>query len=408
MKIEISNVKGFQDFLPPESLKREAVRKVIEKNFKLYGFLPVETPIIEYDELMRPDILPNEEQDEAVSDRFRLNDRGGRNLGLRYEFTFQLSKIFKQNPTIKLPFRRYQVGPLFRDEPISANRFRQFTQCDADIIGDSSINADAECLNLVSDILKDFKIDSEIHVNNRKLLVAIIESVEIKDTKNVMRELDKIDKIEEFQVKSNLKKYALTNQIMTLFKLLEKDITFFKENAFDGAGEVLELIQKCRENKIDATFNPFMIRGLGYYTGSIFEVKEPGKPAIAGGGRYDKVVGKYLNQDIPAVGISFGLERMTTLANITPEQYPQAIIVSLSQDRKAQMLAKKLRKTDISCTIAYGKPGKQLEYANTQGIPYTIFIGGEEAAQKKFKLKNMKSGDEKLMTEKQLLNEIKK
>ena len=140
MKIEIDTVKGFQDYLPPKSLKREEVKKVIEKYFKLYGFLPVETPIVEYDELMKSENLASEGEDEAVSDRFRLKDKGGRNLGLRYEFTFQLARIFKRNPNIKLPFKRYQIGPVFRDEPVSSTRFRQFTQCDADIIGNSSTN----------------------------------------------------------------------------------------------------------------------------------------------------------------------------------------------------------------------------------------------------------------------------
>ena len=149
MEIEATTVKGFQDILPPESLKREAVKKIIEKWFKLYGFIPIETPIIEFDELMRSETLASEKEDEAISDRFKLKDRASRNLGLRYEFTFQLARILKQNPNIKLPFRRYQIGPVFRDEPVASDRFRQFTQCDADIIGNSSIDADAECLALV-------------------------------------------------------------------------------------------------------------------------------------------------------------------------------------------------------------------------------------------------------------------
>ena len=154
MKIEPETVKGFQDYLPPESLKKRAVKEIIEKNFKRFGFLPMETPTIEFDELMRAEVPTSE--DDAVSDRFRLRDRGGRNLGLRYEFTFQLSRIFKQNPNIKLPFRRFQIGSNFRDEPTGGLRFREFVQCDADIIGDQSINADAECLAAASVIARVF------------------------------------------------------------------------------------------------------------------------------------------------------------------------------------------------------------------------------------------------------------
>jgi histidyl-tRNA synthetase len=403
MQIEIGTVKGFQDFLPPESLKREAVRKVIEKYFKLYGFLPIETPIIEFDEIMKPDILQGE--DEAVSDRFRLKDRAGRNLGLRYEFTFQLARIFKQNPNIKLPFRRFQIGPVFRDEPTGADRFRQITQCDADIIGDSSIQADAECLALFSDILKELKIDAEVQVNNRKLLNAIIESVEIKNQKEVMKELDKKDKIGEDMVKLNLKKYADPNQILTLFKLLEKDLKFFIDNAFDGAKELQELQSRCRRYGLSIKFNPYMIRGFSYYTGNIFEIVQPGKSSLAGGGRYDRSVGKYLGKEMPAVGISFGFERVVQLASIKTET-TKVIIISLKQDNETLKLTRKLREANISCIPAFEKVGKALEYANSLQIPFAIFIGEDEIKKGKYKLRDMQSGEEIFASEKQILKEL--
>src|SRR5690606_22027626 len=139
------------------------------------------TPTIEFDELMKGDALPSEGEDEAISDRFKLSDRGGRNLGLRYEFTFQLQRILKQNPNIKLPFKRYQIGSVFRDEPIRLGRTREFTQCDVDIIGDSSIKSEVECIAVMTEILREIGIkDYTIQMNNRKLLQSIIESVEIK------------------------------------------------------------------------------------------------------------------------------------------------------------------------------------------------------------------------------------
>lgn len=404
-------VKGFQDFLPPESIKRSSIKKIIEKWFKLYGFLPIETPVIEFDELMRPNTLPAEEQDEAVSDRFRLQDRGKRNLGLRYEFTFQLSRILKQNPNLKLPFRRYQIGEVFRDEPISAKRFRQFTQCDVDIIGDSSTSADAECLALFSDILKELKIQFEIQVNSRKLLIAIIESVEIKPIKNIMKELDKLGKIGEDEVKSNLKKYTSANQIITLFKLLEKPLRFFKENAFQGVEELEELIRISKYYGIELKFNPFLMRGLDYYTGNIFEITtktENNKLIIAGGGRYDKSVGKFLNKEIPAVGISFGLERLTEIAQVEIQEIPKTLLISISQDKETIKLAKTLRKQEISCSISFEKVGKVLEYANSYSIPFVIFVGEDEIKMKKYKIKDMQSGEEKLLSEKQLINVLGK
>ncbi|MEM4259269.1 MAG: histidine--tRNA ligase [Candidatus Pacearchaeota archaeon] len=407
MKIEVDTVKGFQDILPPESLKRDAVRKVIEKHFKLHGFVPIETPVIEFDELMRSE-SPNEE-DEAVSDRFRLKDRAGRNLGLRYEFTFQLARIFKQNLNIKLPFRRYQIGEVFRDEPVGHGRFRQFTQCDADIIGDSSVDADAECLLLTKNILDELKIKSEINVNNRKLLKSIIESVQITDLRNVMRELDKIDKIGLDEVKSNLRKYADPNQIITLIKLLEKDLPFFIENAFEGAAELSALIEKCKEYGLkEIKFNPFLARGLAYYTGNIFEVKVAGeKNIVAAGGRYDNAVGKFISRQIPAVGISFGLERLTELANV-PIETTKVMLISINEDKTMIKIAKLLRKENISCITTSEKPLKAMELANYLGIQNVVFIGESEVSQRKFKLRNMRTGQERLLTESRLISCLRK
>lgn len=407
MKIEVDTVKGFQDYLPPESLKRDAVRRIIEKQFKLHGFVPIETPIIEFDELMRSENL--DEEDEVVSNRFRLNDRARRNLGLRYEFTFQLARIFKQNSTIKLPFRRYQIGEVFRDEPTGAGRFRQFTQCDVDIIGDSSLDADTECLSVVKDILNDLKIKFEISINNRKLLKAIIESVQMTDVKNIMRELNKIEKLGADEIKSNLRKYADPNQIVTLLKILEKDLSFFVENAFDGAAELAGFIETCKEYGIkEIKINPFLVRGFGYYTGNVFEVKVAGeKNTIAAGGRYDNTVGKYTNRQIPAVGISFGLGRVVPLANI-PIETTKAMLISIDQEKNTIKLARTLRKENISCITTSEKPGKAMELANSLGVQKVIFIGEVEISQKKFKIRDMKTGEERLLSESRLISVLKK
>ncbi|PIN93787.1 histidine--tRNA ligase [Candidatus Pacearchaeota archaeon CG10_big_fil_rev_8_21_14_0_10_31_24] len=407
MFIEVDNVKGFQDFLPPESVKRKAIKQIIEKNFSLYGFLPVETSIIELDELMRPDILQSE--DESVSDRFKLKDRGGRNLGLRYEFTFQLAKLFKLNQNIKLPFRRYQIGEVFRDEPVGPGRFRQFTQCDIDIVGDESINADTDLIVVVKNILDELKVEAVIQVNNRKLISSLIESVQIQEKTRVMRELDKIEKIGEDNVKSNLRKYADANQIITLFKLLEKDLKFFKENNFEGTDELEELQKRCKQRGIKIDIVPTMMRGLGYYTGNVFEVKQKGASgSIAAGGRYDKSVGKYVKRDIPAVGISFGLERMMSVSNLEPKASISALIISLEKENEVIKLTERMRKSNIPCLSSFDKIGKSLEFANATNIPYVIFLGDEEFQKKKLKLKDMTSGEEKLLSEKQIISLLKK
>ncbi len=405
MLIDVDTVKGFQDFLPPLSLKRRAVRQIIEEYYRRYGFLPVETPVLEFDELMRSDGL--HEEDDAVSDRFRLKDRGGRNLGMRYEFTFQLARIFKQNPNIKLPFRRYQIGENFRDEPIGPGRFRQFTQCDADVVGDSSIDVEAELLALLRDILNALGVEATMYVNNRKLIAALIESVQIRDSFAVMRELDKLDKLGEDHLKSNLRKYADTNQILTLFKLLEKELAFFVSNGFDGASALEELEKKCKRYGVSIAVQPTLVRGLSYYTGNVFEVRAANSVGtIAAGGRYDSVVGKHLSREIPAVGISFGLERVTQLANIPVPAALAAVLISFDKDNQTLKLTQELRQAGISCMMVAGKPGKGLEYANSLAIPYVVFVGDEELAKKKWKLKEMRTGEEKYVSTKFLIKTL--
>lgn len=412
MKIEVSTVKGFSDYLPPESLRRKKLREIVEKWFSRYGFLPIETPTVEFDELMRGDALPSEGEDEAISERFRLQDRGGRNLGLRYEFTFQLARLFKENPNIKLPFKRYQIGSVFRDEPIRTGRTREFTQCDVDIIGDGSVNAEAECLALVSDILKELKIKGfEIQVNNRKLLQALIESVQINRVKEAMRILDKLEKIGEDAVKAELKKIADTNQIVTLFKLLGKDLEFYKKNAFPGADELVELREVSGIYGIKLRVNPTMTRGFSYYTGNVFEFLTSKKIAAIAGGRYDKTIGKYSNREIPGVGISFSIEALSGLFKeeidkLKVEGIPKVLVLSMDQDKIVIKLAQILRKKGIDCVIDSRKPGKALDWANAYSVDNVIFVGEEEVGSKKFKLKNMRSGKERMLGEGALIKAL--
>lgn len=398
-------VKGFPEFLPPQSQKYAAIQQAIENQFQLYGFLPIKTPTLEFDELMRPEVG---NEDEAISDRFRLQDRAGRNLGLRYEFTFQLARIFKQHPNIKLPFRRYQIGSVFRDEPTGSARFKEFVQCDADIIGDASIDADAECLALWNNIMKSLGIKAEIRINHRKLANAILDSVQITQKTEVMREIDKLDKLGEDVVKGNLKKYADTNQIVTLFKLLEKDLAFFVSNMFDGAEDIIKLRELGKKHGFTLVFDPMLVRGLSYYTGMVVEIRHAeGKHSIAGGGRYDKSVGKFLNREIPAVGISASIERLIDHSNIAPVG-PKALIISIDKPADAAKLAKALRAANISCIVSTDKIGKAMEYANSYQIPNTIFVGSDEVKKKKFKIKNMLTGEEHEYVEKSLIKALQK
>jgi len=409
MQLEVSPVRGFQDYLPSLSLKREKIRRIVQNNFKLFGFLPIETPAIEFDELMRSDSISDEE--DIISERFKLKDKSGRNLGLRYDLSLQLSRVLKENLGIKLPFMCYQIGNVFRDTTVKTGRTKQFCQCSVEIIGDESINADIECVAAISSVFEKLGINTEIMINNKKLLGSIIESVQIDDKKQVMKELDKVEKLGLDIVKANLRRYASANQIITLFRIFEKNLGFFKENAFDGANEVEELIKLCKLYSIDAKFNPLLINGLNYYTGNIFEARLKDKNiGIAGGGRYDNSLGRYLGKKMPAVGFSFSLEALTEIcepqiAKLKIEKFPTIVLISEKKDSETIKLLKRMRKNNISCLAKFGK---NLEPLDLNEIPFSLQINKEDLAKGKFKLKDNKTGEEKLLTEKQLINKFGK
>ncbi len=378
-------VKGFKDYSGEEALKREKIKKLLIEKFKIYGFMPCETPIIEFEEFVKGENT----RDEAISDIFKLKDKGERNLALRYEFTFQLKRLAQNK---KLPFRRYQVGEVFRDEPISSNRFRQFTQCDIDVIG-STIKDDAEVLKVFSEILDELGIEYEIEINNRKLLNELLELEGIKQKEQVIREIDKINKLPEQEIKNNLKRYNAER----LLDILKRPLDFFKK--YNPYKEVEELLSYCKNFKLNVKFSPYLARGLSYYNGNIFEIKLKGaKESIAGGG-------SYLINNIQSTGISFGLERLSGLAKIDVDGI-KAIVISINQEEKAMEIMQSLRKERISCFMM-DKISKALEYANQENIPYVIFIGEDEIKKKKFKLRDMKTGKEEFLTSKAIAEKIK-
>lgn len=367
-------IKGFRDYEGKEAEKRAVIREMIRQTFERYGFSPVETPIIESEEFVRGE-NPN---DEAVSDVYKLKDKGKRKLALRYEFTFQLKRLMKNK---KLPFKRYQIGQVFRDEPVTGNRVRQFTQCDADIIG-STIKDEAEILAMTSEILKNLGIEFTILINNRKLLNEIIDDLKIKKNREqIMRELDKIDKQPLQTTQNNLNKIGAGR----LLETMNKGEKYFVK--FDSYKEIIGLIEYCKSFGIKIKFAPSMVRGLSYYNGTLIEFKtKQMKESIGGGGSYNF-------NNVQCTGVSFGLERLCAVANLVVN-LDKYLIVSLEQDRAAILLAQKMRRKNKIVSMYYGRPSKALEYANSYGFQNVIFVGAKEVRQKKFKVKIMKTGRE--------------
>jgi len=381
-------VKGFRDITGYEAKVREWITEILIRNFRICGFEPAETPVIEQAEFVKG----NNFQDEAVSDVFKLKDKGERELALRYEFTFQLKRLANNK---KLPYKRYQIGSVFRDEPISANRYRQFTQCDVDVVG-SSVKDEADVLALATKIFNELGIKTKIIINNRKLLNEIMESEKIKssDKQQVITEIDKLDKLPQKQVLANLKKYK-AEKLLEIFNNPEE---FFKKYKFYS--EIEDLKKYCGYYGISVEFSPSLARGLSYYNSSIFEVKSNEmKETISAGG-------SYLVNGIQSTGISFGLDRLSQLAKMKHLE-TGVVIISLGQDEKAISLVETLRSKAILSEIWTGKGlSRALEYANSYNMPYVIFIGDEEVKKNKVKLKNMITGEEELIDEEKLVHEL--
>ena len=386
--MNIETVKGFKDFTGEDAKIREEVRKILVDTFEQYGFEPAETPVIEYEEFVRGENV----NDEAVSDIYKLIDKGNRKLALRYEFTFQLKRLMIGK---KLPYKRYCIGPVFRDEPTTGNRFRQFVQCDIDTVG-STVKEEAEVLAVVNRVLTNLGIDFVIYINNKKLLNEILEgeNIEKMNWENVIKEIDKMDKIDKKIIYNNLKQYNAEN----LIEVFEKPIEFFKK--YESYKEIEELIKYCDYYGININFLPSLARGLSYYNGSIYEIKtKEMKESITGGG-------SFMFNGIQSTGISFGLDRLSKLAKIENKK-EEIMIISIAQDEQAINISESLRKIGKDIIFSSEKISKALDYANAKKIEKVMIIGEDEIKKKKVKIKDMKSGNEKFVSIKDLIKKLK-
>ena len=378
-------VKGFNEFVGADALKRARIRNIIHNEFELYGFEPAESPIIESEEF----VAPEGNKDEAVRDVFRLKDRGERKLALRFEFTFQLKRLAKNQ---KLPYKRFQIGQVFRDEPIRKGRSREFTQCDADIVG-SSMKDEVECLKIAKNVFGELNMPVKIYVNNRKLIneILVSENIEERNREQVIRELDKLDKLSAKDVADNLKKIGAEK----VLKIFTGDEDGFEKYKFYG--EIKELKKFCKMYDIEVVFRPYLARGLSYYNGTVFEVwSEELGVSLAGGG-------SYLVSDVQSTGISFGFEPICLLSEVKGEGV-DIMVLSLDEDMAAIDLAERLRDDGFSTLLMTDKAAsKAMEYANAKGVGKVIFVGKDEVASGKFKVKDMESGDELTLELKEIL-----
>jgi len=413
--------KGTRDLKPEEAIVRNRIVGTLKNTFELYGYSPLETPAFE-----RYDILASKYAggNEILKEIFKFNDQGKRELGLRYDLTVPMCRFIAMNSNIKLPFKRYAIGEVFRDGPVEKARYRSFTQCDVDVVGIKGMTADAEIIALTQKAFKKLGFDITIKVNNRKLLNDLLENAGVKGDKleTAILSIDKLEKFGLETVEKELKQKNIDkNTINNIKKITSikgnnsdkiKNIKKIISNS-DGLNEIDELLSSLNILKIDVGLDVSLARGLAYYTGTVIEVylkNSAVKSAVCAGGRYDKMIGSFIGKgDFPAVGISFGFDRIydayTEKNKMQQKTVTKIYIIPINTFKDSLKIAEELRNESVSVDIDLtGKgPSKNLQYANSLGIPYVLFVGEEELKQGKVKLKDMNSGKEQLMSAEELV-----
>ncbi len=404
-------LKGFRDFLPDKMRVRQKAIGILRKTFVSFGFEPLETPALEYAET-----LLNKYGEDADKLVYTFLDNGNRRVGLRYDLTVPTSRVLAQyRDKIKLPFKRYQIQPVWRAEKPQRGRYREFIQCDIDIFGSSSALADAEIAAVICESLKNLGFKEYlVRINSRQVLFSLMEKVGIKDNEQrliVLRAIDKLDKKAEAEVREELAQKGFNKDIVNnIFKELQK------AKPDDNLAEVLKLIEYFGVDKKFFCFDPRMVRGLDYYTGPIFEtvVEKPKIGSITGGGRYDNLISQLGGPAIPATGTTIGLERICDvilelgLWNKEKGTDINFLVTVFNNDLVAeslkilQLLRENLLSVDIYIDSGISLK-KQLDYAYQKGIPYALIIGPDEVEKKTITVRNIKTGEQKTLDQENMI-----
>jgi len=428
MKLETA--KGVRDFPPEEKILRQNIVDIIRNVFERYGYNPIETPLIERLETLSAKFAAGESSD-AIKEIFRLKDQGKRDLGLRFELTLSFARFIGMNPQLKMPFKRYEIGRVFRDGPIKLGRYREFWQCDVDVVGSEDMSADAEMLSIATDVFRELNLDIIIEINNRKVLNGILEFAEVPKLKSeqTIIIIDKLKKVGKDGVKKELKELKLNdNSIKKILSLINIDGTndqilnllkkkLNNEISKEGLEEMFQLLKYLKEFNVKVKFLPSLARGLAYYTGPVYEVYLKNSKitsSVVGGGRWDEMIGKFLGKGkYPATGLSFGLEPITEALKIKNEELKKSVtqvyIIPIKTRKECIKIIQELRNNNIRSDIPLTDKGlsKCLDYANSFEIPYVLIVGEDELKQKKLKLKDMKTGKEQMLSIKDVVRILK-
>ncbi len=421
MITEPRTLPGFMELLPNEQILFEQMKQKIEKVYQRFGFLPLDTPILELSE-----ILLAKAGGETEKQIYRF-EKGDTDISMRFDLTVPLAKYVAKNyGNLSFPFRRYQIGKVYRGEKAQKGRFREFYQCDIDIIGDGELGIinDAEIPSVIYQLIKELGFDDfTIRINNRKILNGLFEEIDQKENSvAIMRIIDKIDKIGKEAVKEELQTLGVAeksiDQIINFITITgtndEKlqslqDLGIANEMFQTGLLELTEVVKYIRVFGVpDTNFSVDLTiaRGLDYYTGTVYETflnnyRELG--SVCSGGRYENLAEYYTDKKLPGVGISIGLTRLFYKLNelelIKAEKHSMAdiLIVPMTENMdKPIELASNLRKLDINTEVYLNdkKLKAKIKYADKLKIPYVLVIGDDEITNNQVKVKNMETGEE--------------
>ena len=426
-KIELRNVKGTTDYSPKEQYIRNYISDTLKKVFEKYGFKPLQTPLLCYYDLLA---LKYDEENDILKEVYKVSDQGNRNLALRYDLTVPFAKYIAINQNTKLPFKRYEIGEVFRNGPVKLGRDREFIQCDVDTVGIEGQLVEAEFVALYVEAYKELGIDVIIKYNNRKFLSGIIIEAGIPDelVTDTITVIDKFEKLTKEELEKEFLKIGVNkDQIEKLYKFLQMDaeelVNIKSENEILNEGiKELETLKKYvgELNLVEyVQFSPSLARGQEYYTGTVFEVydaKGDIKSSIGGGGRYDKMITDFINdgKQYPAVGISFGLnviyEILKEREEFTQKALTDIFIIPMGTEIECLKIAETLRKADFKVEVEMKtrKMKKSLEYANDENIPYVFILGEDELKQNQVSVKDMKNKTQTTISLENLVENFKK
>ena len=394
-----------QDFLPGRARKKKYIERVCREAFEKYGFSPLETPIVEELKLL----TAKGSGGAAIEDEiYSFKDKSGRELGLRFDLTVPASRVVAANRELKMPFKRYQIGRVYRYDRPQAKRYREFTQADIDIFGSKSVLCEFELIAVTVEIMQKLGLNFYIIINSRGVLENLALACNVPKEKlfDCFRAIDKAGKIGWAGVEKELESAKISLEILPFLKenSLEKAVKKIKEKGFDitGANMLDELLKLLKEQDLErfVRVDLSLARGLEYYTGMVFEVKVESGPSVGGGGRYDRLVELYGRNDIPATGISLGIERVLDSLDkkleLPAESRVLLIPVNKELNREALDLTQKIRSLGVNAEMSLVERGigKNIEYADKKGIPFIVVLGEREVKEGKFKAKELKSGKE--------------